>query len=135
MMMLKPLLGLRSAINTVARGLNPFGAQASLQAAFHPAYVTLHRDAALLRWAILACGAFGGDGGENERRPEKPVDISAGRERRRARFHLLPPYDRRAFGARNGAAARKRSPTLWREGRRRAGRGGGGRHVGAGAGS
>jgi uroporphyrin-III C-methyltransferase/precorrin-2 dehydrogenase/sirohydrochlorin ferrochelatase len=89
LMMLKSLLGLRSAVNTVARGLNPFGAKASLQAAFHPAYVALHRDAALLLGDDRVW-SFGGDGGENERRPEKPVEIAAV-EHGAARDFTVPP--------------------------------------------
>jgi uroporphyrin-III C-methyltransferase/precorrin-2 dehydrogenase/sirohydrochlorin ferrochelatase len=76
LMLLKPVLGLRSAVNTLVRGFNPFGAAASLQAAFHPAYAPIHRDAAL----ALRDGrvwSFRGDGGENERRPEKPIEIEA----------------------------------------------------------
>ena len=51
MLALKPILGLRSPINTVVRGLNPFGASTSLQAVFHPSYVAVHRDAAWL-WGM-----------------------------------------------------------------------------------
>ena len=115
LLMLKPVLGLRSAINTVARGLNPFGARASLQAAFHPAYVALHRDAALLL-GDARVWSFGGDGGENERRPEKPVDVAAV-EHGVARDFTLP----RLIDA---PPARETSPqpealaALWREGGR-----------------
>src|SRR6185437_14654921 len=86
---LKPVLGLRSAVNTVARGLNPLGARASLQAAFHPAYVAIHRDAALALGDARAW-SFRGDGGENERRPEKPAEIAAA-ENGIARDFTLPP--------------------------------------------
>ena len=85
---LKPVLGLRSAVNTLARSLNPFGASASLQAAFHPGYVTLHRDAALAL-GDARVWSFRGDGGENERRPEKPVEIAAA-ENGIARDFTLP---------------------------------------------
>ena len=86
---LKPVLGLRSAVNTVVRGLNPFGAGASLQAAFHPAYVAIHRDAAL-HLSDERVWSFRGDGGENERRPEKPVEIAAA-ENGVGREFTLPP--------------------------------------------
>jgi anthranilate phosphoribosyltransferase len=89
LLLLKPVLGLRSAVNTMARSLNPFGAEASLQAAFHPGYVPIHRDAAL----ALGDGrvwSFRGDGGENERRPEKPVEVAAV-ENGVARDFTLPP--------------------------------------------
>lgn len=73
MMLLKPVLGLRSAINTLVRGLNPFGAAASLQGVFHPGYVDIHRDAAL-RLGDDRIGIFRGDGGESERRPNKACE-------------------------------------------------------------
>ena len=76
LMLLKPVLGLRSAVNTLVRGFNPFGAVASLQAAFHPAYAPIHRDAAL-ELGDARVWSFRGDGGENERRPEKPIEIEA----------------------------------------------------------
>ena len=83
------MLGLRSAVNTLARSLNPLGAKASLQAAFHPGYVSLHRDAALAV-GDARVWSFRGDGGENERRPEKPVEIAAA-ENGIAREFTLPP--------------------------------------------
>jgi len=71
---LKPLLGLRSPLHTVARNLNPFDAKAALMSVFHPNYRGVHRDASLLMgMQSLAC--FKGDGGEIERRPEKPCVV------------------------------------------------------------
>lgn len=68
---LKRLLGLRSPLHTVARNMNPFDAKASLMSVFHPNYRAVHRDAAkLMGMNELAC--FKGEGGEIERRPEKP---------------------------------------------------------------
>jgi uroporphyrin-III C-methyltransferase / precorrin-2 dehydrogenase / sirohydrochlorin ferrochelatase len=89
LMLLKPVLGLRSAVNTLVRGLNPFGAAASLQAAFHPAYAPIHRDAALAL-GDARVWSFRGDGGENERRPEKPIEIEAV-EAGAARTFTWPP--------------------------------------------
>ena len=70
-MELKRLLGLRSPLHTVARNINPFNAGASLMSVFHPNYRAVHRDAALLM-GMNALACFKGEGGENERRPEKP---------------------------------------------------------------
>ncbi len=74
MLELRPILGLRSPVHTFARMLNPFGAPCLLQGVFHPGYVAIHRDAGLLlgqpRLAV-----FRGDGGEIERRPNKPCDV------------------------------------------------------------
>jgi anthranilate phosphoribosyltransferase len=68
---LKRLLGLRSPLHTVARNLNPFDAKAALMSVFHPNYRAVHRDASrLIGMERIAC--FKGDGGEIERRPDKP---------------------------------------------------------------
>jgi anthranilate phosphoribosyltransferase len=78
-MELKPLLGLRSPLHTVARNLNPFDAKASLASVFHPNYRAVHRDAAkLMGMTELAC--FKGEGGEVERRPEKPCLVEGLRQ-------------------------------------------------------
>jgi anthranilate phosphoribosyltransferase len=71
---LRAILGLRSPIHTLSRTLNPFRARASLQAIFHPGYIAIHRDAAALTPGVRTL-VFRGDGGENERRPNKPCEI------------------------------------------------------------
>ena len=75
MLALKPILGLRSPVHTFARMLNPFAAPCLLQGVFHPGYIKIHRGAGLLlgqpRLAV-----FRGDGGEVERRPNKPCDVT-----------------------------------------------------------
>jgi anthranilate phosphoribosyltransferase len=73
MMALKSILGLRSPIHTLARGLNPIGAGATLNGVFHPGYVAIHRDAAIALREPRAL-VFRGDGGESERRPAKPCE-------------------------------------------------------------
>ncbi len=71
---LKPVLGVRSPVNTFARMLNPFDAPHELQTVFHPNYRDIHRDtAALLGQKHMA--VFKGEGGEAERRPHKPVMV------------------------------------------------------------
>ena len=70
---MRPVLGLRSSANTVARALDPCGAKASLIGVFHPGYVDIHRDAALALGGERAL-IFRGDGGEGERRPAKPCE-------------------------------------------------------------
>jgi hypothetical protein len=45
---LRPLLGVRTAVNTAARALNPLRARHQLQGVFHPPYRDAHRDVALL---------------------------------------------------------------------------------------
>ena len=69
---LRPVFGLRSCINTVARMLNPARAGASVQGVFHPSYRLVQADAAgLLGWRALS--VIKGGGGEFERHPGKAV--------------------------------------------------------------
>ncbi len=66
---LKPLLGLRSPVNTFTRLLNPARAACSMQGIHHPGYREYHQEAALLmgqpRMAVIK-----GDGGETEWNPD-----------------------------------------------------------------
>lgn len=86
MMALRPILGLRSAVHTLARTLNPMDAAASILGVFHPGYMEIHRDAEMLLGQARTV-IFRGDGGEGERRPNKPVEIytvhAAGYDERR----------------------------------------------------
>ncbi len=72
---LKPIIGLRSPFHTVAKALNPFDAPCQFIGVAHPPYRSLHQIAGALlgqkRLAVLK-----GDGGEAERRPEKPLDVA-----------------------------------------------------------
>jgi anthranilate phosphoribosyltransferase len=72
---LRDVLGLRSAVNTALRLLNPAGAPASVQGVFHPPYRPLGRDAALLLGQERILVIEGG-GGEFERHPSKAVTVS-----------------------------------------------------------
>ncbi len=79
---LRETLGLRSAVHTVCRMLNPARARTSVQGVFHPGYRPLQLDAAcLMGWRALAI--IKGGGGEFERHPAKPVRIFGLREGRR----------------------------------------------------
>ncbi len=69
MMQFKPLLGLRSPVNTFVRMINPLGAAASMQSIFHPAYAQLHRDADTLLGQPASL-VFKGDSGEVEIKPQ-----------------------------------------------------------------
>lgn len=71
---LKALLGLRSPIHTVARMVNPMDAAFSITGVTHPPYLPVHQEGARLMGAT-AMAAFKGDGGEVERRPEKPCQV------------------------------------------------------------
>lgn len=71
---LKPILGLRSAVNTLCRLLNPLAAEHAVQSIFHPAYADKHRHAqTLLKQASMR--VIKGDGGEVEMRPEAKMKI------------------------------------------------------------
>lgn len=69
LMQLKPLLGLRSPVNTLTRMLNPLRADASLQSIFHPAYARLHQQADQLLAQPHAM-VFKGESGEVEIKPQ-----------------------------------------------------------------
>jgi anthranilate phosphoribosyltransferase len=86
---LRALLGLRSPVNTVARLLNPFDAEASVDGVFHPPYIDLHLGTAqrLGRARLLVVK---GGGGEAERNPARPIiaHLLAGASRHE--LHLPP---------------------------------------------
>lgn len=69
LMMLRPLLGLRSPVNTLARLLNPLHASSSLQSIFHPAYARLHQECDALLQQPRAL-VFKGESGEVEMKPQ-----------------------------------------------------------------
>lgn len=66
---LRPLMGLRSPVHTLARMINPFKAPCMMQGIFHPGYRPVHQEAALLlnqpHLSVLK-----GEGGEIERNPD-----------------------------------------------------------------
>ena len=71
---LRPILGLRSPVHTLARMLNPFDAPYLMQGIFHPGYMEIHQEGArLLGQRHMA--VFRGEGGEIERRPTKPCEV------------------------------------------------------------
>jgi len=72
---LRPLLGVRSAVNTLARALNPLAAPCQIQGVFHPPYRALHRDVALLEGQPEAM-IFKGGGGEVQRNPLKACRVA-----------------------------------------------------------
>jgi len=72
---LRPLLGVRTAVNTLARALNPARATTELQGVFHPNYRNLHREVAQLRGQPVV-GIFKGGAGEVQRNPCKPCRVA-----------------------------------------------------------
>lgn len=71
---LRPVMGLRSPVHTIARMLNPFGAPVMLQGIFHPGYMGIHQQAAIILGQPDMC-VFRGEGGEIERRPTKLTEV------------------------------------------------------------
>lgn len=73
---LRPLLGLRSPVHTIARMLNPFNAPAVLQGIFHPGYRPTHQVAGQLL-GVPRLAVIKGEGGEIERNPDQPCLIQS----------------------------------------------------------
>ena len=73
---MRPILGLRSPVHTIARMLNPFDAPYVMQGIFHPGYRPMHQEAAMiLEMPNLA--VIKGDGGEIERDPDAPCLVQS----------------------------------------------------------
>lgn len=75
-MTLRNQFGLRSPVHSLARLLNPFRADYSLQSIFHPAYADSHQQAAALLGQPHAA-VFKGEAGEAERKPEALCRVSS----------------------------------------------------------
>ncbi len=69
---LRPLLGLRSPVHTIARMLNPLNAPTVMQGIFHPGYRPTHQEAAI-QLDIPHVVVMKGEGGEIERNPDQEV--------------------------------------------------------------
>ncbi len=72
---MRPLLGVRTAVNTLARALNPSAAARQMQGVFHPPYRHLHQELAQLLDQPHAA-IFKGGGGEVQRNPLKPCRVA-----------------------------------------------------------
>ncbi|MEM8793780.1 MAG: glycosyl transferase family protein [Pseudomonadota bacterium] len=93
---LRDVLGLRSAVNTVCRMLNPGRSNTAVQGVFHPSYRDLQQDAAKLL-ELTDMIVIKGGGGEFERHPAKDVSL---------------------FGLRKGEAYRATAPAALSDHRR-----------------
>lgn len=74
LMLLRPIMGLRSPVHTVARLLNPLRAEAVMQGIFHPGYSDIHQGAAALL-GLHRTAVMKGEGGEAERNPDVPCIV------------------------------------------------------------
>ena len=108
---LRPLLGLRSPVNTLTRMLNPLGASASLQSIFHPAYARLHQETDVLLRQPNAM-VFKGDSGEIEIKPHADTRVHLLYEGTSTQFPLQRSLPERAPPVDAPAVAPLRS--LWR---------------------
>ncbi len=70
----RDILGLRSALHTVVRMINPLSADLSLQPVFHPNYAEIHQQASLLLGQGKSL-SFRGEGGESERIPDRACTV------------------------------------------------------------
>ncbi len=89
------LMGLRSAMHSIARLLNPLNAPISLQGVFHPAYGPSHQQASILLQQPYAA-AFKGEGGEAEIRPDANSKIYFKAEQRHGEERWQRQLDTRA---------------------------------------
>ena len=69
---MRPIMGLRSPVHSFARMLNPFNAPVMMQGIFHRGFMDIHAGAGLLLDQPVTT-VFRGEGGEIERRPNKPT--------------------------------------------------------------
>lgn len=100
MMQLRPLLGLRSPVNTLARLLNPLGAPRSVQSIFHPAYGKLHQEADRLLGQPQAL-VFKGESGEIEIKPQADTRLQLLRDGTFREMTLPRTIDQRVSSVEN----------------------------------
>ncbi len=105
---LRPVLGLRTAVNTVVRALNPFDAPASFVGIFHPPYLPVQLEAAKAL-GTQKVGIIKGGGGEAERNPFKASALN---------FYegavSFPPNADRALGPKLPKASLDHMLSVWR---------------------
>jgi anthranilate phosphoribosyltransferase len=110
---LRPVLGLRSPIHSVARGLNPMAAPYQIQGVFHPNYRPLHREAArLLGQRHLA--VFKGGAGEAQRAPDKACVVARLRDGVAGEEQWPPLPGGAGFRPREETQDPERVAALWR---------------------
>lgn len=107
---LRPLLGLRSPVHTLARLLNPLAADTTLQSVFHPSYTDTHHYAAQLL-AQKNAAVFKGEGGEVEYRPQADILVK-GLSNGESEQYTLP---RQADGPSDSVVCAESLLDLWQE--------------------
>mgnify|MGYP000116711683 CR=1 FL=1 len=108
---LRPLLGLRSPVHTLARSINPFNAAFVMQGIFHPGYRPVHQEAAqLLNESNVA--VIKGEGGEIERDPDSPCLVQRVRQGELVEEEWPALFERRHM--KEATLDIKRLAQLWR---------------------
>lgn len=108
---LRPLMGLRSPVHTVARSINPFNAPYVMQGIFHPGYRPVHQEAALLLGESNVA-VIKGEGGEIERNPDIPCLVQRVRHGQLEEEEWPAMFPRRHM--REDDLDINRLPRLWR---------------------
>ncbi len=109
---LRPLLGLRTPVNSLARELNPAEAPAQIQGVFHPTYLPLHAETALLLGQPSGA-IFKGGGGEAQRNPDKPCRTLVVVDGVRSELEWTALQDGESYPWRNEPLDVARLATLW----------------------
>jgi len=110
---LRPLLGLRSPVNTFVRHINPMRARVSLHSLHHPAYAALHLQAAQQLGQPRTL-VFRGEGGECEIRPDADVQCILLHDTQRAELRIPRQLMQRADKPAQASAAALLA--LWNDG-------------------
>ena len=113
LMQLRPLLGLRSPVNTLSRMINPLRAPASMQSVFHPAYARLHQETDLLLGQARAL-VFKGESGEVEVKPQADTRVCLLQNRAFCEITLQRSLPNRVHSVASPSVEPVRS--LWSEG-------------------
>ena len=108
---LRPFMGLRSPVHTLARMLNPLNASYMMQGIFHPSYSSIHQKAALL-WGQPHLVVMKGEGGETERNPDMECHVQSVHNGELTEEVLPPMFKRRHV--KEEVMEPQRLPALWR---------------------
>jgi len=109
----RPMLGLRTAVNTVARLINPLNAPASFIGIFHPPYLEVQIESARLLGSART-GVIKGGGGEAERNPFKPCALNLSDQAGEASRHDWPALLDKALGPKPEPKPLDHMMAVWR---------------------
>ena len=110
---LRPVLGLRTLVNTFARAINPLQAPCQLQGVVHPPYRAVHQSVALVLKQPSAI-VFKGGGGEVQRNPLKSCRVAWTRDGKSGDEEWPALLTDISFDWRNEDLSPDRVPALWK---------------------